>query len=1265
MSAKNKLLILLLVLLVPMMTAAVYLFKTLDAKDGLTSSQVNCIVKDSKGYVWFGTPAGLYRYDGYSFKSFQCNSQDGSSLPDSYIINIQEALDNSLWIETATGFCVYHPQSETFERDMHQVYARMGISDTPTIVYFDKFKNLWLYVPQKGIIAYNMQQQLIYEFGYMEGSQGIPHGKVCSISECRDGALIVYEDGTLACCDIMHQQRVVWKNQEIANKGLRHTPTLRAFADQTDNIWLYGQGTLMCLNKKAAIWETTLGDSLGLVNDHVDRSVTGMAADKIGNIWISTDHDGLLKAHVNTHRMERVEPKSMNGNQQHIVSVQTVYVDNTDLLWVGTERNGVAFYGNNIYRFDAKPLGDITAIAEDVNGRLWYGTSDRGIVGYNGPLSGQRISSMASTADGSVWVGTKRNGLTRIRPDGTTTCYTANDSSRTLINNQVTSLCTDKSGNLWIATAGGLQVYSLRMNNFSSYTKENGRLHTNNVTSLCCGRNNRMLAGTDQGLLELNLSTIEKTVLIGNSTNMKTFTNNYITQVFEDSRGIIWVGTREGLNILSNNNDSLNYLTEKNGICNNNICGIVEDKNHNIWVSTSNGVSRVVVQRDHERGSFNFGLYNYDTSDGLQGHEFNKGAILATADGRVVFGGLYGVNVTRKLGKNDTGGLPRVMLTQLIVDGKEIQIGHEYDGNIILSQALNESREIVLNNNQNTFSIKFAAGNYNQSERLQFAYLMEGLHHDWRNGNALSHGVDFERLSSGTYTLHVKAVGADGSASNQVRQLKITILPPWWLSWWMILIYVVSALLIGYSWHFGMKRQAYVWKKKKAVINELMMQKEEIKAASDDLRQPMARMASIIGNITEMPTTSIESKEQLNALHFQMLQIITRISEMQTVLENPEQKAKSTASDRLQLNDNGMVSIAEMTEGELTSEIRTHRTDLPTQKYTVAFVDDNPRFLKFVEKYLSNIYDLHTYNDIETVASDLLVLSADVLVCKQNMPMMTGSELCNQLKLNHNTHQTKFILMTDGVLTPQDMEGMNITLAADDYLAKPFSMQDAVMRINRILGLAPTESLPDVLEGGATRMLEGRNASMTTATESYDGDGINLLSDSGPDNTAKLDAPSDSAGKLDSDSSMTAVKQPGGVSEETKQVMERYYGQDGTIGSYSMSDIMDQQLIRNVEQYVVQNMSRGQISLEDMALAMGMGRVPFFHKIRNITSKTPAELVRDLRLKHACTLLERTNINMSELAINVGFMTAENFIHIFKEKFGMTPLEYRLKNKKV
>ena len=113
-----------------------------------------------------------------------------------------------------------------------------------------------------------------------------------------------------------------------------------------------------------------------------------------------------------------------------------------------------------------------------------------------------------------------------------------------------------------------------------------------------------------------------------------------------------------------------------------------------------------------------------------------------------------------------------------------------------------------------------------------------------------------------------------------------------------------------------------------------------------------------------------------------------------------------------------------------------------------------------------------------------------------------------------------------------------------------------------------------------------------------------------------------------------------------------------------MNNAMDEQLIKNVEQYVLQNMSRGQINLEEMSSAMGMGRVPFFHRIKAITQKTPAELVRDLKLRHACTLLERTDINLSELAINVGFITAENFINIFKDKFGMSPLEYRLAHRK-
>ena len=159
---KLKKILLILMLALPMAAAGVYLFKTLDARNGLISSQINC-----------------------------------SSLPDSYIISIQEMLDGNLWIETSAGFCIYHPQTESFERDMKQVYSSMGVDGKPNVVFIDRHKNFWASIPNKGVVAYNMQQQTSFEFAYTNDAHGIPQGNICSISECRDGAILVYEDGKL------------------------------------------------------------------------------------------------------------------------------------------------------------------------------------------------------------------------------------------------------------------------------------------------------------------------------------------------------------------------------------------------------------------------------------------------------------------------------------------------------------------------------------------------------------------------------------------------------------------------------------------------------------------------------------------------------------------------------------------------------------------------------------------------------------------------------------------------------------------------------------------------------------------------------------------------------------------------------------------------------------------------------------------------------------------------------------------------------------
>jgi AraC-like DNA-binding protein/DNA-binding response OmpR family regulator/streptogramin lyase len=1051
----------------------------------------------------------------------------------------------------------------------------------------------------------------------------------------------------MICCDIMHQQHTVWATEHIAQQHLRKSHSLKVFADQSDNIWLYGQGTLMMYNKSTNVWDTAIGNNIGLTSIAVDRSVNGMTGDNKGNIWIGTDRMGLLRMNVNSHEIESVQPHNGKSDQmtQETVGVQSVYVDDTDLLWIGTEKSGVAFYGDNIYKFQSTYNGDITAITQDSDGNVWYGTSDKGVIGYEGPLASQKVTCMEATTDGSVWVGSRQNGLTRIKDGSSHIFSVVRDSMKTLIDDHVNALAKDNSGNLWIATNGGLQVYNPKMDTFSSYTRENGMLSTNNITSLFYGKSNKLLIGTSEGLVILNLSNREKILLTGNSTNLKTFTNNYITQVFEDSRGLIWVGTREGLNVLNVVSDSLNYITEKQGLCNNSICGITEDRNSNMWITTSNGISRIVVQRNREEGTFGYGLYNYDTKDGLQSNEFNTGSILTKSDGTVLFGGLFGVNWVRQGAKMDQNTLPRVMLTQLFIGEEEVMVGHEYDGNVILAQALNESNKIYLKNKQNTFTIKFAAGNYNQGERLQFMYWMEGRDHDWRNGDALLHGVKFRDLGSGSYTLHVKAVSADGAVSNQERKLEINIERPWWLTWWMLTVYVILAIIALLVWRYGYKKFKNFLTRKRTVVEELKRQREEIKTTSDELRQPMARMTTIIGNLAERER-DLEGREQLNSLHFQMLQVITRISEMQTILENPEAKAESTAKDRLELNDQGEVRLPSIATAELTANIQPLRLDKKTHKFNVVFIDSNKDFINFMNAHLHEVYDFHVYDDIRLAIPDIESLKADLVICKHDMKHMTGSELCNKLKSNPHTQNVKFVLMTDTVLTQEMMSDMNITLAADDYLAKPFNVQEAVMRFNKLMGLGPVEMEQNTIEGRETRMLEGHNASMTTATMAYD----------------DIEAPTSKETETEE---AQEPEQQKPAEEVTKQQNNfQFYSEDETIGDYSMSDMMDRQLMKNVEQYVLHNMSRGQISLEEMASSMGMGRVPFFHKIRSITTKTPAEVVREIRLKHACVLLTKTNINMSELAINIGFSTAENFINIFREKYGMTPLEYRLKYKK-
>jgi len=237
------------------------------------------------------------------------------------------------------------------------------------------------------------------------------------------------------------------------------------------------------------------------------------------------------------------------------------------------------------------------------------------------------------------------------------------------------------------------------------------------------------------------------------------------------------------------------------------------------------------------------------------------------------------------------------------------------------------------------------------------------------------------------------------------------------------------------------------------------MQKYEIKKASEDLRNPMARMTSIISSMAEKATT-IEMKEKLNSLHSQMLQIITRLTEMQIMLNDPQARAIERAQDKLlngQVDENEHKIIVADGEREHSYDLKALNADLPTKKFSLVLIDDNEEFLDFVAKSMREFYQFQTYNDIGKALQEVQSGSVDLVICKQDMKGMTGSELCNRLKSDPITQNIKFVLLTDQVLAPMDIKRQGITLAADDYLAKPFNLQEAMVRFNQLLGIGDVD----------------------------------------------------------------------------------------------------------------------------------------------------------------------------------------------------------------
>jgi len=820
MRKKSFIILLLTWAVLLVLTAENYRFGSIKTKEGLSDNQVNCILKDSKGFLWFGNRNGLNRYDGSKIKIFQHDKSDSFSIPNNYVLTIEEDYHKRLWIRTFSGMVIFDPSTEKFDRNIEAKFLRWGVKDEAITYHtIDNRKNFWL-SGKNYIFCYNIKnnsftkfpknKKVISEFGIIE-----------SIVTKENRYWILYQRGFIEERDYATHKLLNEHNVTVDFDSNVIEFFNRLYIDNDNDLWLYSMGNgLAYYNRKLHIWTKFRKKSnYPSVSSDIINQVT---QDKNGLIWIATDQGGLNIYNKKTAQFQYVAYNENNVHGLSHNSLQCVYCDNIGIMWIGTFKQGLNFYHPNILKFEtekavadnpyALPFNDVNVFLEDKSGNLWMGSNGYGLARKDkitgkytvfkhqssnpNSLPSNVIVSLKSDAEGRIWIGTYLGGLSCY--DGRKFInYSRNGMGKNgLSTNSIWDIAFEPNGNLWIATlGGGIDGYDSKMNKIAHLDEGGGALKSQFVMSLTMDYPS-LIVGSAGGVDIYNLVEKRFVNLFDFQKGEKEVVSSHVNLVFKDSRGLYWIGTLEGLNCYNTQKKELLLFTEKNGLPDNVIQTIVEDENSDLWISTAKGVCQ--LRFSNLKGDCKPVFVSYNEKDGLENSSLNYKAAIRTSNNRIYFGGASGINYfdVKKLNNKVNEG--NIVFTNFQVYNQNIKAGEKYAGQVILEQSITDADRITLRHSQNFFSIEFAALNYYMPQVTHYLYKLEGFNSQWIKTNENSSLATFTNLSPGTYTLTVKAVYKGGAVSENEGRILIVVLPPWWLSGWAKLGYFLLALLALY-----------------------------------------------------------------------------------------------------------------------------------------------------------------------------------------------------------------------------------------------------------------------------------------------------------------------------------------------------------------------------------------------------------------------------------------------------------------------------------
>ena len=840
----------------------------------LTGQVIYSIKQDDNGFIWIlstqqNDRCTLQRYNGVDVATFRPDVQSQGLAQNFSGACMFIDKENKIWIGLINGGIeVFDPVTSSFTHYHYNAKDAAGISsDTVNAIVQDRSGNMWIGT-QNGLDVMDKSGRCKHFFHRQGNNKNTIANTINILYKdrndniwigCGDPFNIIKKQpdtGTLIRFDAVTNAFIKYNN-DSANIGAIFNKVTSIAEDNKGTLWIgTSSNRLYSIDKasgiKQYIYNALKPDALSAPPDNkfFQDHITAINQDATGAMWIGTWVDGI-------NRYDPVAKKITHFGSYYkgLASIVTPYdtlndfagqnvssslISKDGLLWLTT-------YFGFVYNTNPdKTILPFVPLNENTNGNAFY----------------------QDTVNHALWIGTNKGLIRKDLLKNTEKTWHHNATDKNSLSNDTISNIKFDNGIFWISTVGGgLCNFNPSTNTFSSYLhsdKDSNSISSNLARNVLIDHNKNIWIGTYNGLDFFNRNTQKFTSYFHNNNDSTCILNNITDNIYEDKNNTIWIGSFGGIDRLDKNGKTfhhylqgsavLSFYTDKKGVfwagtskglysynvtedifkpfdyaatdeSFNQITSILEDNENNLWLRSTSSIIKINAARNK--------ISTYGSTEGVHSNYTWISRNLKGINDELFIGDLGGY-YNFFPGRVKEVIPPHIIITGLKLGSQDILPSKKS----VLQKPVSQTKQLTLEYYQNNFTFNFIALHYNTPGNENYMVMLQNYDHTWRNiGN--DRDVSFYDVPSGKYIFRVRAFNSNDSWSE--KDISVTILPPWWRTWWAYGMYILSFLMISFFVNRTIRNRIVAKERMRSRDKELK-QAKEIEKAYNELKSTQAQL---------------------------------------------------------------------------------------------------------------------------------------------------------------------------------------------------------------------------------------------------------------------------------------------------------------------------------------------------------------------------------------------------------------------------------------